>query len=288
MVKLSQRPLSSVGRALHSHCKSRWFESSSGHMVEECTKLGCYLEQQGRLVSLPLVTIAGLVDGINPCAIGMMITLLGYLIVFGSPISSKLKSQSSKPQLKTQNSKILKIGVAYIVSVFLTYLVIGLAFYSTVAQIQQAAGGIVSRIIGVLMGIAGVIMLKDVVWPESPVHLRIPGVSREKLMKLIEKVSVPAAVMLGIAVTVLETPCSLPLYVGTATVLANSGAALPIVVGYFLYYNLLFVLPLVVILVLMLTGKQVVEMREWEHKAEKWMKLVLGVSLVGFGVWLTH
>jgi len=256
--------------------------------METCTRIACYLEGKGGLVSFPLVTVAGLADGINPCAIGMMVTLLGYLIVFGSPKKSKIKNQKSKIQVKSQNYQILRIGMAYIVSVFVTYLVIGLAFYSTVAQIQQIAGGVVNKAIGIVLGIAGMIMLKDVVWPESPVHLRIPGVSKEKLMGLIEKVSVPAAVLLGAAVTVLETPCSLPLYVGTATVLANSGMPLWLVVGYFLYYNLLFVLPLIVILVLMLKGKQVVEMREWEHRAEKWMKLILGVLLVGFGVWLFY
>jgi len=246
--------------------------------METCTRIACYLEGKGGLVSFPLVTLAGLVDGINPCAIGMMVTLLGYLIVFGS----------RKSEVGSRNNRVLRIGLAYIASVFVTYLVIGLAFYSTVTQIQQIAGGIVNKVIGVVLGIAGAIMLKDVVWPESPVHLRIPGVSKEKLMKLVEKVSVPAAVLLGVAVTVLETPCSLPLYVGTATVLANSGMPLPVVVGYFLYYNFLFVLPLIVILVLMLKGKQVVEMREWEHKAERWMKLVLGVMLTGFGVWLFY
>lgn len=242
--------------------------------LQECTAVGCYLQQQGGLVSLPLVTLAGLADGINPCAIGMMITLLGYLIVFGNRKG------------KSQNYQILKLGIAYIASVFVTYLVIGLAFYSTVNSIQHMVGGIVNKLIGGILGAAGLIMLKDVVWPESPVHLRIPGASKARLMKLIEKVSLPGTILLGIAVTVLETPCSLPLYVGTATILAQSGMALPLVVGYFLYYNLLFVLPLIIVLILVWQGKKVVEMREWEHKAEKWMKLSLGSLLLLMSGWL--
>jgi len=134
--------------------------------------------------------------------------------------------------------------------------------------------------------LAGLIMLKDVIWPESPVHLRIPGASKERLMRLVEKASIPATIVLGVAVTILETPCSLPLYVGTATVLANAGMALPLVVGYFLYYNLLFVLPLIVVLVLVWQGKRIVDMREWEHKAERWMKLSLGSLLLLVSVWL--
>ncbi len=235
-----------------------------------CTAAGCYLQQHGSLVSFPVVTLAGLADGINPCAIGMMVMLLGYLLVFGK-----------KPE------RVWQLGLAYIGSVFVTYLVIGLAFYSLVAQIQQVvAAKIVSRIVGSILGVAALIMLKDFFWPESPVHLRIPGASRERLVKLVEKLSLSGTIVLGVAVTVLETPCSLPLYVGTATILANSRMALPLALAYFLYYNFLFVLPLIAVLVVVWQGRQIVEMKEWEHKAEKWMKLSLGTLLLLVSGWL--
>ncbi len=105
-------------------------------------------------------------------------------------------------------------------------------------------------------------------------------------MKLIEKVSIPGVILLGFLVTILETPCSLPLYVGTATVLSNSGLAWPIIVAYFLYYNFLFVLPLLVVLYVVWRGKKIVEIKEWEHKAEKWMKLSLGSLLLLMSLWL--
>ncbi|MFC1654066.1 cytochrome c biogenesis CcdA family protein [Patescibacteria group bacterium] len=236
----------------------------------DCTAIGCYLEKQGGLVSFPLVTIAGIADGINPCAIGMMVMLLGYLLVF-----------AKKPK------EIVKMGLIYTSTVFVTYLMIGLVFYSFVTQIQQVISiDIVNKVMGGILGVASLIMLKDVVWPESPIHLRIPGASKEKLMKLIEKVSVPGVITLGFLVTVLETPCSLPLYVGTATVLSNSGLAWPIVVLYFLYYNFLFVLPLLVVLFVVWRGKKIVEIKEWEHKAEKWMKLSLGSLLLLMSAWL--
>lgn len=238
--------------------------------MEQCTAVGCYLQQQGGLVSLPLVTVAGLADGINPCAIGMMVMLLGYLIVF-----------AKRPQ------HVVKIGLLYVASVFITYLVIGLVFYSVVQQLQNVISvGVVNRVVGVVLGLAAVIMLKDVVWPNSPIHLRIPGASKERLMGLIEKVSIPGVILLGMVVTVLETPCSLPLYVGTATVLANSGLALPVVIGYFLYYNFLFVLPLLIVLVVVWRGKKLVEVSEWEHKAERYMKLSLGILLLLVSGWL--
>jgi len=236
----------------------------------DCTAIGCFLEKNGGLVSFPLVTIAGIADGINPCAIGMMVMLLGYLLVF-----------AKRPK------EVVKIGLIYVTTIFVTYLMIGLVFYSFVTQIQQMISiNIVNKVVGGVLGIASLIMLKDVVWPDSPIHLRIPGASKKKLMGLIEKVSIPGVITLGFLVTVLETPCSLPLYVGTVTVLSNSGLAWPIIVAYFLYYNLLFVLPLLVVLYVVWRGKKVVEIKEWEHRAEKWMKLSLGSLLLLMSIWL--
>ena len=238
--------------------------------MSECTAVGCYLAENGGLVSFPLVTIAGIADGINPCAIGMMVMLLGYLIVF-----------AKKPE------KVARIGLIYVLTVFVTYLAIGLVFYSAVSQLQHTLSvPLINRIMGIVLGMAAVIMLKDVIWPNSPIHLRIPGTSKERLVGLIEKASVPAVILLGFLVTVLETPCSLPLYVGTATLLSNSGLAWPVIVLYFLYYNFLFVLPLLIVLWLVWKGKKVVELKEWEHKAERWMKLSLGSLLLIMSIWL--
>jgi len=41
-----------------------------------------------------------------------------------------------------------------------------------------------------------------------------------------------------------------------------------------------------VVLVVMWRGQKMVEMKEWEHKAKKWMHLALAVVLLGMGIWL--
>lgn len=239
--------------------------------METCTRIACYLQEKGGLVSLPLVTLAGLSDGINPCSIGMMIMLLGYLVIF---------HHKSHRQL-------IVIGGAYVLTVFLTYLVIGFGFYKFVSQINLwMAKTVINKVFGAILVTAGIIQLKDFFWPNSPIHLRIPGIAKQRLQELVQKASLPATILLAFLVTLFETPCSLPLYVGTANVLAQSGLALPIVVGYFLYYNLLFVLPLLVILGLVIFGYNIVEMKEWEHRSERWMKLAMGLLLAGMGIWL--
>jgi cytochrome c biogenesis protein CcdA len=217
-----------------------------------------------------MITVAGLVDGINPCAIGMMVMLLGYLLVF-----------AKKPE------RVLKTGLIYVGSVFATYLVVGLGLYSFVSQFDLTGGAkVLNWIIGGVLSIAGLIQFKDFLGIEGGPHLRIPTASKERLQGMVEKVNYPMTVSLGVLVTLLETPCSLPIYVGTATILSQSGMAFPLVMAYFLYYNFLFVLPLIVVLIIMWRGKRLVEMKEWEHKAKRWMHLALSIVLLGMGIWL--
>ena len=232
-------------------------------------------------MSFPLVTVAGLIDGLNPCAIGMLVFLLGYLVVFAK-----------------KEKQVFKIGLSYILSIYLTYLFIGLIFYRYVASLSQSDISFYFRkIIAGLLIIAGIINLKDYLISYlkqegrlfkilDTVHLEMPKSSHKFLHKLINKTTVPATIVLGILVTLLETPCSLPIYAGTATILAQSGLSKTIIFGYFLYYNFLFVLPLIVLWLLIWRTKKLVEIKEWEHKAKKWMKLALGILLVIMGVWM--
>jgi len=238
--------------------------------VGECTRLACYLAGKEQFISLPMVTVAGLVDGINPCAIGMMVMLLGYLLVF-----------AKKPE------RVIKTGLLYVGTVFATYLVVGLGLYSLVSSVDLSLyAKVLNYAIAVVLGVAGLIQFKDFLGIEAGPHLRIPTASSPRLQALVEKVSYPTTMLLAILVTLLETPCSLPIYVGTATILSQSGMPFPLVMGYFLYYNFLFVLPLLVVLVIMWRGKRLVEMKEWEHKAKKWMHLSLSLVLIAMSVWL--
>lgn len=223
------------------------------------------------VISLPILTVTALANGINPCGIGMMITFLGYLMVFGGRAKDK--------------RWIFQIGFTYILSVFVTYLLFGLVFYGAVFYLQRWwLAGIFKYLIGGAIFTAGLIQLKDVFWPDSPIHLRMPKAGFEKLNKLMAKTSFGVAALIGALTTIFATPCMMPLYIGTTAVIARSGLPLVQVLGLFLYYNFIFILPLIVILLAMAEGKQVVDMKEWEHRNTKWMRFVLGVALVIVGL----
>lgn|SRR3989338_64915 len=218
------------------------------------------------MISIPVLTAAALANGLNPCGIGMMITFLGYLLVFGG---------------KDKKNNLGKIGGVYILSVFVTYLIIGLIFYSLAFYLQRLwIASVFKYVMGGMVGMAGLIQLKDGLWPNLPIHLRMPFWGTNKINQLMSKVSIPMAAIVGVATTAFSTPCMLPLYVGTATVIARSGLPMVLVLAYFLYYNLIFILPLIVVMAVMIKGKEVVAMKEWEHKYGRFLRLILGVGLI--------
>ena len=221
-------------------------------------------------ISFWSLTLAALTNGLNPCGIGMMITFLGYLLVFG--------------QNKKDKYYLWKLGGVYIGAVFVTYLFIGLFFYGLAFYLQRLwLASVFKYVIGGVIFLAGLIQIKAGIWPDYPIHLRMPDFGGEKINQLMAKMSLPVAALVGVAVTAFSTPCMLPLYVGTATVIAGSGLPMALVLAYFLYYNLIFILPLIVVLAVMGAGKEVVAMKEMEHKYGRWMRLLMGLVLVVVG-----
>lgn len=221
------------------------------------------------VISLPILTVSALANGLNPCGIGMLITFLGYLMVFGN---------------KKNKDGVLVMGMVYLLSVFVTYLMLGLFFYGAAHYMQNWwLARVFKYVIGGVIVVAGLIQLKDAFWPESPLHLKMPMQGFVKINQLMGKMSVGMAAVVGFLTTVFSTPCMLPLYAGTAVVLARSGLGMGQILGYFTYYNAVFILPLMVVLVVMVMGKEVVEMKEWGHKNEKWMRLIMGGFMLVVG-----
>lgn len=216
-------------------------------------------------LAIPAVIAAGLVDGINPCAIGMLVFLLGYLIVF-----------AERPR------QVLRTGLAYIGTVFITYFLIGLVFYQTISVLMASPQFVaVSQWFRGLLGLGliaiGLASVRGMNWG-------IPDSVRPRLQSLVERGSLPATMLLAILVTVLEAPCSFPLYAGAVGILNQCNLSSFGLLGYLLLYNLLFVLPLVLILGLVYAGVGIPQLKEWEHRNQRKMRLLMGVVLVFLGL----
>lgn len=220
-----------------------------------------------------IVVGAGLTDGFNPCAIGMMLFLLGYLIIFAE-----------------SGEKVLPIGITYVSTVFTTYFIVGMLLYGAVNSfisnpVYVQVSEILKVIISELLIIVGLINIADYLFPKgTKFTLGIPDATQPILKKLATRASIPATVLLGILVTLFETPCSLPIYVGTLELLGRRLNLGWKVFGLIGLYNFLFILPLIVILLLIVKGVGMIKLKEWEHQNRGLMKLSMGIGIIVISV----
>lgn len=216
-----------------------------------------------------VLTAAALANGLNPCGIGLSVMFLSYLLVFG-----KVK-------------RLGLLGLIYLISVLMTYIILGLVFYNLTYYLQRTlVAEYVFKMMGAVLILVSGLQLKDVFWPESRFHFRTPDWAGKKILVWAERASLPLAVVMGVLVTAVGTPCMMPLYVGMVTVLVSLDLSPVELMVRFMYYNLVLILPLGVVFGLILGGKRVVMIKEWEHRFGWIFRLVMAVFMIGVGVWL--
>lgn len=214
-------------------------------------------------LTIPAIVGGAAIDSINPCAFAVMIFLLGYLLALGSP---KLA---------------LRVGLVYIATIFIVYFFAGLGILKALTAFDIA--GIIYKIAAVLLIFIGLVNIKDFFWYGKGFTLAIPESKKPLIQKYIRKASIPAAVVLGFLVSAFELPCTGGVYLAILSLLAARETQLA-GIPYLLLYNLIFVLPLFIILGLVYFGISAKQMEEWRTKNRKWLRLVLGLGCVVLGV----
>jgi cytochrome c biogenesis protein CcdA len=221
-------------------------------------------------LTLGVVLVTALVDSINPCAIGVLLLLLGVL----------LKQAKNK-------MKMLKIATIYIVVVFIVYILsgIGLIWFQSFL-IRAGFAKIVGTIVGALVIVGGLIEIKDFFWYGKGFSLMIPAKYSDKIKDKIEKISIGSAIFLGAFVAMVELPCTGGPYLAITTLLAKSFNSTAVM--YLIIYNIIFVLPLVIIAALAYFGVKVAALKKWKKGSRKWMRLAAGIVMVLLGAFLIY
>ncbi len=220
----------------------------------------------GELPALPVVITTALVDSINPCAIGVLILLITTLLT-----------------LSHNRKRMLEVGVIYIVAVYITYLAAGVGLLYFIQKLNIA--GPLSVIVGGLIIILGLVEIKDFWWYGKGFTLAIPAKRSEQIKKYMRHVTLPGAILLGMFVAAVELPCTGGPYLAITTFLAKIGFNMR-VLGLLLFYNVIFVLPLVVILLLVFFGVKVKKIQQWKQREKRWMRLFIGLLMIILGILL--
>lgn len=218
------------------------------------------------LPTLGLVLTSAAIDSINPCAIGVLILMVSVML-----------------SAKKTTRQMLVLGGLYIFTIFLTYLLAGLGLLYFLSSVPLFVTEYLSVGVGSLIVLLGLVEIKDFFWYGRGFSLAIPASFAHKIHKFSQNVTVLGVIGAGLFVAGVELPCTGAPYLAIITILSvnfNLTAFLMLVL-----YNLVFVLPLVVILLLVVSGTKLHLVKAWKQESRGVMRLAAGLLLVALG-WL--
>lgn len=224
-------------------------------------------------ITLPTVVVAGLVDGINPCSFTLLLLFIAALLATAGNAGADAVAQVRR--------RMLVNGGAFVLAIFLAYLVLGtgLMQVSTVLA-QNHVGARIGALASVLLGLW---MLKDYFLPGLGPRLAAPRWVAARVRGADGAASAVTMFGLGALISLCTVPCSGAVYLVIISLLAlQTNFALSY--GYLLIYNVMFILPLVGILLMATSRAGLNRMARWNLHHRDTVKLILGGSVVALGL----
>lgn len=217
------------------------------------------------LPTLGLVITTAAIDSINPCAIGVLILMVSVILGQGGG-----------------TKKLLLNGFAYIFAIFATYLIAGLGLIYAFTSIPIVIAEYLSLFVGSLVVLAAILEIKDYFWYGKGFSLQIPKYFAHKIHEYsTKKTSILGVMFLGAFVAAVELPCTGAPYLAIITILRidfNMAAFFMMVL-----YNLIFVAPLIVILIMVAGGAKISDVSKWKEESKGTMRLMMGLLLAALG-----
>jgi len=204
--------------------------------------------------------VAALIDSINPCAFSILLITIAFLF-----------------SLSKTRSEILKIGGFYVAGLFAVYILIGLGILQALHLFNTPH--FMAKIGAGFLIVWALINVADEFFPSFPIKLRIPRFVHSKIGELMKRASLPTAFLLGMLVGLCEFPCTGGPYlmvIGLLHDTATWGKGL----AYLLYYNLIFILPLMVALVAASNRALLSKIDYWRRQETRKFKIWGSVAMI--------
>jgi len=236
-------------------------------------------------ISVFAVIGSGLIDGINPCAFAVIVFFISFLAVYGYG-----------------KREIICVGLAYCSAVFLTYLLLGLGFFKFLYAFKHIYLLIKTFYYFIaffcfLMAIFAFIdyfRFRKTKSAEQAI-LQLPKFLKKKINKVIgsglrgkKHTSMIAlgfaSFGIGFLVSLLEAVCTGQVYLPTIVFILKSTDLKLKALTYLLIYNLMFILPLVVVFVLSLLGVGSAKFNKFLKENLGRIKIMLAIVFLSLGI----
>ena len=217
-------------------------------------------------LNLATVIAAGLIDGLNPCAIAVLLVFVSAtLLAVGATMDGSLGER---------RRALFKGGAAYVAGMFITYLLIGLGLMGFAGVLRQDHIG--TKIFAVVAIGWSVLALQEALLPELGERLRMPPMLHSRAQSWVSRASLPGLFFAGVLIGLCTVPCSGNVYLAVLALL-SSRAELAEAIGYLVVYNLAFVVPLILLLGAAATPAAMRALARWQLHNRASLKLALGL-----------
>jgi cytochrome c biogenesis protein CcdA len=233
-----------------------------------------------QLLGVFTVAFAGLIDGLNPCAFATIVFFVSYLAFVGR-----------------RQREVLAVGVAFTLGVFLTYLGVGVGLLKFMASLPflSAVSRWVYGLTAALCLFLAAVSLYD--WwqarrgkPEE-MRLKLPLRLRRWINRVIRegaglRAFVPVSFVTGVVISVIELACTGQVYLPTIIFVLGVPGLQARAGLYLVLYNLIFILPLVVVFLLAYFGTTSQQLGQFINRRAATVKLATAGLFVLLATWL--
>ncbi|MDO8623424.1 MAG: hypothetical protein Q7R52_04200 [archaeon] len=224
------------------------------------------------ILSFAKITALALADAVNPCELAILAIVLITILT----------------QYPENRKKVLYTGLAFSFSVYVTYLFYGVVIiqlFKTFATFISSFSIYLYKGLAIMAMILGALNVKDYfMYKPGTFATEMPLSFRPRVKLWIKKITTPTgAFFIGILVTIFLLPCTMGPYIVASGLLSSIGLvkALP----WLLYYNFIFILPMLIITVMVYIGFTSVEnVSDWKERNIKKLHLIAGILLFAVGL----
>jgi len=227
------------------------------------------------------VLIAGLIDGLNPCAFATIVFLVSYLSFLGK-----------------QSGEILKYGIIFTFGVFIAYIIAGVGLMAGFRQLT--AFPLVTKgiylVIGIFAFVLGIISFYDYILFRrgeiAKMKLQLPMALKKKIHGIIRiqtrspKAGFLGTFALGFIIAATEVVCTGQVYLPTIGYIMTIPELRAYAFLNLILYNLMFIIPLVGVFVAAFFGVTSERMAIATKKHTGTVKLLTGILFIGLGAFL--
>ena len=268
----------------------------SDPLVQDTNLPEVNLEERIESFSPLVVLSAGLIDGVNPCAFTVIVFFISFLLLQGY-----------------RRKDIILVGLSFILAVFLTYLLLGIGIFGFLYRFSGFF--IVARVFNITIGsfsiVLGFLALFDffkfrktgkteglVLQLPEPIKKQIHkviGLHYRKTQKTEEGATavkkhifalILSALITGFLVSLLEAVCTGQTYLPTIAFVLKTAPVKLQAFGYLCLYNLMFIIPLLVIFILALLGVSSEQFSKFLRTHLGLIKILMVILFFGLGIFL--